>query len=704
MTMPDLPRGWREPAWACMVVLIGALLAEPSLADLLGPRRLLETIDFGAPIVSPDGKYVAFRTEQASIERNTYDTVWYVRTLDAAPPRRVADGGIPLRDSAGVSLPAPPVWSPDGRWIYYRALLDGRVDVWRAAADGSGAEPLTSDPADVRDFSLSADGNMLNYSVGATREEILGEEQAEYDQGIHIDDMAPIGQPLFRSGYVEGRLATQRFSEVWFDRVSLLAKTPDRWKAIDLRTRKRQDLAAPVITPLPLTAKALSPVLPEPMQMSQESHTGRVALLVRVGKPQAHPWDEVEVQLAMLTSPASRELVRCLAPECTSHAITTIQWRPQSDDILFTVTDPRRGLAQSIFRWNVRSGGVFPVVSGRGLINGGRTRSSGCGMSIKALACVVAEPDRPPRLERIDLETGDSQVLFDPNEALARDMATRIPARLLRWKDENGRPVTGQFFPARSSDGILPPLFVTYYSCTGYLRGGVGDEWPLASMAEHGISALCINYASDSPDAVVRYEQARTAVESVVDLLASRGEIDRTKVGMGGLSFGSEAALWIAAKSEVLSALSVTSPAVSPTYYLLSSLKSDVFFKGLRDVWDLGPPDQTPERWRTLSPALHLDSIRAPVLMQMPEQEYLHALDYAIPLIRRHQADLYVFPNEPHQKFQPRHKLAAYERNLDWFRYWLQGVEGSAPAKRKQYVHWRQMKSVLAEVTDDHGS
>jgi len=84
--------------------------------------------------------------------------------------------------------------------------------------------------------------------------------------------------------------------------------------------------------------------------------------------------------------------------------------------------------------------------------------------------------------------------------------------------------------------------------------------------------------------------------------------------------------------------------------------------------------------------------------MQMPEQEYVIALDYAIPLMRDHRADLYVFPNEPHQKFQPRHKLAAYERNIDWFRYWLQGYEDPDPAKRDQYEHWRAMKAARAGV------
>src|SRR3546814_19680044 len=85
--------------------------------------------------------------------------------------------------------------------------------VWQAAADGSEARPVTSDPADIRAFSLSADGQTLTYSVGATREDVIAAEQAEYDLGIRIADTAFIGAGLFRSSQIEGRLATQRRSE-----------------------------------------------------------------------------------------------------------------------------------------------------------------------------------------------------------------------------------------------------------------------------------------------------------------------------------------------------------------------------------------------------------------------------------------------------------------------------------------------------------
>ncbi len=87
-------------------------------------------------------------------------------------------------------------------------------------------------------------------------------------------------------------------------------------------------------------------------------------------------------------------------------------------------------------------------------------------------------------------------------------------------------------------------------------------------------------------------------------------------------------------------------------------------------------------------------------MFQNSEQEYLEELDYALPLVRSLRADLYVFPNEPHIMFRPRHKLAVYERNLDWFRFWLQGFEDNDPRKSEQYKHWRSMKEHVRTVRD----
>lgn len=56
--------------------------------------------------------------------------------------------------------------------------------------------------------------------------------------------------------------------------------------------------------------------------------------------------------------------------------------------------------------------------------------------------------------------------------------------------------------------------------------------------------------------------------------------------------------------------------------------------------------------------------------------------------------EAYSFNDEKHMKWQPAHRLSIYNRNLDWFRFWLQDIEDPAPAKAKQYSRWRQLREL----------
>lgn len=670
-------------------------------AQAISPTRLVEVSDLSSPVISADGQKVAFRVESASVARNTYDSVWYVQDLDGGvPARKVGEGGVPLRDSAGVPLPAKVQWSPDGRHVYYLALLGGRVDVWRAAADGSGAEPLVSGAADVRDFVLGEDGRTLRYSVGATREEVARAEEGEYDRGVRVDETVPVGAPLFRSSLVTGRRATQRYTGAWFARGPLLSDVPDRWRELDLGSGLARDAESPESS-RGLESLHLPAGTPTPYLVEEHPPTGRVAVVTPLGQEDGAPSAEAS-RLYVLEQSRQRP-IECRSESCAGKWITSASWLPGGDDLLFTVTSREDGLAQSIFRWSVATGQVLLVTRSPGLVNGGRNHRSGCGVSAAALACVVAEADQPPRLEKVDVQTGRRTVLFDPNAALAADLAKAVSIRLLRWSDDEGSTFSGQLFIGRNRDATTQPLFITYYFCPGFVRGGLGDEWPLASLAQQGILALCINAPPYQPDPVARYNQGLEAIKRIVDQLAAEGLVDPSSVGMGGLSFGSEMAMWAAVESDVLAAVSVTSPSASPLYALMGSLKGDAFAASFRRGWGLGSLDETPEQWKRVSPVFNVERIRAPVLFQMPEEEYLYGLDYIVPLIRAGRADLYVFPDEPHQKFQPRHKMAAYERNIDWFRFWLQGHEDPSTRKADQYRHWRELAGDSAPQTGAEG-
>jgi hypothetical protein len=665
------------------------------------PRMLVEISDLSDLAISPDGAVTAFRREAASVDRNAYDTAWFVAANDGArPPYRIADGGAPLRYSWGTPVMEPPVWSADSQWLYYRALLGGEVQVWRAARDGSHAEQMTQDMADVESFTLAPDGRGLIYTIGAPREAIRRAEEAEYDSGIRVDEKVWVGGGLYRSGVINGRLATQHLAGNGFAITGLLADQPKRLRRVDLATLQTRDATDA-----------------ERASLADSDPVGRLktdAGATAISRSPAGGWTAYlapladsrnftpKTALSVVADASAKTAIRCTAGACLNADFASIVWRPGSQEVVFTVTDHERGLAQSLFAWNLASKTVRLIVQADGFLNGGGADSGAtpCSIAERFAVCVGAAANMPPRLERVDLETGARQVLYDPNPSLHDERGR--PVSLLTWKDDQGQTFTGQFFaPVASQGGRPAPLFITYYACPGYVRGGVGDEWPLATMAADGIAALCINHPAGWPvEATDRYDTGLSAVRSVIDLLAKQNRIDRTRVGMGGLSFGSEVTTWVAMKSDLLAAASLASPFASQTYYWLMALQGEKQLATVKKLWGLGAPSETPERWKRLSPSYNLDKIHTPILMQLPEQEYLVTLDYFAPLARSATpVEMFVFPNESHLKFQPRHKLAIYERNLDWFRFWLQDYVDPDPQKAAQYARWRAEKQRARQAT-----
>ena len=360
---------------------------------------LVQMADLSDVAISPDGHRVAFRQETASIERNTYDSVWFVKSLDdPGVPRIVADGGSPLRRNWGPTIIEPPVWSPDSRWIYYRALLNGQVQVWRASSDGARSERVTDDASDIEAFLITPEGNQLIYTVGASREAIQNAEEREFDRGIRIDSTVWVGQPLFRSGYINGRLSSERFNGEGWVEVHLLSEQPDRQRVVDLSTlatteatdierREFESLSAPK------TLKAVSDEKTDvrnPLRVFRSPTTAQIAFLA----PNLSPRDVFgRATLGVVPDADSTAVITCPAEPCRDADIASVAWRPGSDEVIFTATDHERGRAQSIYAWDIAAHGVRLVTRAEGLMNGGPVVSGesscsvGRGVAVSLVFC-----------------------------------------------------------------------------------------------------------------------------------------------------------------------------------------------------------------------------------------------------------------------------------------------------------------------------
>ena len=632
--------------------------------------EIIEVAEISGLAASPDGRQVAFRTERARVDTNSYVLGWHVADLVRGTVADVGGGGRAIYTEPGIVASEDAFWSPDSRFIHYRALVDDAIGVWRAPADATGARLIFDDEADVEILGLAPSGEALIVTLGPTRHDIRSAEQREYDQGILVDHTVALNQNAHRGAFINGRLASQRVTGQWFRRVGLLWDAPRQQRSIDL-----DDLA--VGEPAPAPAAAAPPALGSDPGISARSAAGDVATLFRDGAG-----SRIEVRRG-----GNGATIRCSAQACRGQRIVAIAWRPGHDELLLTAQDLH--LSQALHSWSPATGELRFVTRSEGLLGGGRQPHLPCAVTAEAAVCVTSAATSPPRVELIDLDSGERRILFDPNPRLR---ATRMPrAERLAWSSLDGRSFTGiLLLPPEGRAGRLP-LFVNYYSCGGFLSGGVGDELPFLPLASSGMAVACINTAPSEglEDSIGRYQTGLEAVRSLVESLDELQTIDPRRVGMAGLSFGSEVTMWTAMHSDLLAAAAIASTQAEPAYYWHNAVRGRSQPEQMRRIWGLGAPDETPDEWRRQSPALNVERLTAPLLLQLPEQEARSVIElYARLTNSTTPAELYVFPDAPHIKVQPRQRLAAHRRYYDWFRYWLQGYSDPDPVRADQYRRW----------------
>ena len=661
-------------AWVLAASAAGAcLIPQTAVHAGISNRELVEVTDIDSLGVSPDGRFAVFRTVRADVGRNSYTLRWHSVDLSDGTVRDIGSGGDPIYLDPGSVEPETPLWAEGGRRIIFRALVDGAVGLWQADVIGERTAPLLVRDADIEDYVASEGGRAILYKLGPSRDEIRRAEAQEYDSGILVDSSVDLSQSLFRGGSINGRMSTQRLVGYWFIRDGLLWRSPRQQRRLDLSTGADMPIGSPEAPP-PVTL----PSEPPPLQAKSE-----------LGDLATTTWDGVKGSLtATLTSGAKRS---CAVPLCLSAHISAFVWRPASRDVLVTFTDRER--RQSLYLWRTEKNELDKLTSADGLLSGGRRSMFPCALSAAAAFCVASGPASPPKFERIDLETGERKVLFDPNETMRSVYHPAV--RYLRWSFAPGRDAAGVLMLG-SADAPRPaPLYLNYYLCEGFLRGGEGDEWPIPELLDAGFAVACINsIPSTGPqDAVADDRIALDAISALIAKLSAEGIADRSKVAMGGLSHGSEIAMWIASHSRLLAALSISSGQFEPGNYWAGAVPGSDQPDILRKVWGLGPPEETPSRWRLVSPALQAEHIRTPVLFQLPEQEARRIPELYARLARAGiPTELFAYPDEDHIKVQPRHRLAVFERNLDWFRYWLQDYRDLDPRKEDQYRRWDELR------------
>jgi len=647
------------------------------------PEDLLELRDIGpyeatGPLfsISPDGRSVALQLRKADAGSNSYCQAIMIVPLSGARPIVVDEGGDLIRSeivgvadlTVGSGIPGiiTPLWSADGQWVAFLKKKDGRVQVWKARSDGTGSEPLTKSLSDIVRFALTPDGRSLVFVTRPEAEELRAAFQREGLAGFHYDD---------------------RFIPIAGSEPQLPGALTENIEALDLATG--------FVRPATDAERAILPqtlfMLPKPAGYRPTDRRSREAWVEAVGGSFATPETTVKYQSSTGT------ILSCANALC-SQARAPAWLTGNGNRVIFLRREGWANGSTGLYEWVPGS-----KASKRILVTNDYLLD--CRPLADTLLCLREAAMEPRRLVQIDLRTGKVTTIFDPNPEWASLSFGRV--RRMNVRNDVGLESTADLvYPVQYRAGQRYPAIVVQYVSRGLLRGGVGDEYPIFALAAEGYAVLSVNrpphlgLLAGAGD-MIAAERANlrnwanrksilSAIETPLHQLIAEGLIDPTKIGITGLSDGSTTVQYAMLHSTMFAAAIMSGCCWERNQGALLGPQIDRTFS------QVGYPDllvSAPEFWRQISIVQNAQTIGIPLLLQAADSEYLSALEAYTALRQAHKpVDLFVFPNEFHNKWQPAHRLAIYRRTIRWFDFWLKGEVPPDGQDAKEVQFWSDLR------------
>jgi dipeptidyl aminopeptidase/acylaminoacyl peptidase len=295
----------------------------------------------------------------------------------------------------------------------------------------------------------------------------------------------------------------------------------------------------------------------------------------------------------------------------------------------------------------------------------------------------------------VDLESGEVRSLVRPNDG----HQLRVSARSVVMTPSDDIFKARLYLPGAPATGRLPLVVTLYHSGPG-LETSTGDEIPILALVESGIAVMTVDTRSmvdgfgngDSSWEVARVERPRIAIEQLIQRVTADYGVDPSRVGLAGLSYGTEIAMYCYWKSERFRTISTAGGSPSPSWVFLGGIgyASRLAQRGLSDATEPIEPV-----WKFISAALNAREELPPLLWQTPDSERVATTESWYRLRKAGApVEWWDYPDETHQKFSPADRWWVQRRNLDWFRFWLQDYEDPDASKADQYVRWREFREL----------
>ncbi len=634
-----------------------------------------------SPQISPDGKWVAYTVETASLKDDKNETrIWMV----------AAAGGEAIPMTAEGVTSTHPRWSPDGKYLAFLSERnDAKTEVWQLDMRGGEAQRLTTTVQGVESFEWAPDSKRLVLVLQDPTPEDKEEAAKDKDSKDKKEGKAArphvIDRYLFKEDEI-GYLERFRAHLYVFDLAS---------KSVTQITSGDFDDAHPAWSPDgKLIAFDSNRSQPDPDRNTDSNiwlvsadNTDKGAHLTQItinaGMDESPAWSPdgkwiaYETQLDpknyiyatkhLAVSPASGGPAKVLT-QALDRMSSVAHFSPDSKFVYFIADDDG---TQNLCRVSVEGGEITRPIGGRLMLYDYSVSKNG------EIAAQVATLERPDEIYTVAV--GKLTRITHTNDDFISQVKVSMP-EYVKFKSKDGTIVSGYLYK--------PPDYVAGKKYPTLLRPHGGPVWAYYAEFTHLAQLMAANgyvVLLPNPRGSTGYGQAYAIAinadwgnkdfqddMAMVDYAIAQGIADPDKLGVFGWSYGGISTDFIIAQTNRFkAAISGASSALFTSMYGHDRYTRDYDY-------ELGHPWENVNRanWDRVSMFSRVADITTPVMFQGGD------VDWNVPILGGEQlyqalkalgreTELVVYPGEYHEFKSPSHIKDRMERDLAWFGHYV---------------------------------
>jgi dipeptidyl aminopeptidase/acylaminoacyl peptidase len=646
------------------------------------PEHLWQIQRVGNPVISPDGKTMAFTVTAYDIEKNNSKTNIYLMDVEGTEPVQFTRG-----DSDN-----SPVWSPDGKHLaFISGRGDGPAQLYVIPANGGEARKITTLPVSVQAPKWFPDGIKIAFTAG-----ILPEYEGDFDE---LEKMLKEK----KENKVTAKVTEDRVYKYW-DRWLTDGIIP-RLFSVDLNTNKVTDLMPETDHLTSLTGNISYDISPDGQTIALSINSTPV------------PYDRTNYDIYLLQTDSNGSL-RNITPDNPANDLNpmfspdgqlllfgkqTIEhfyadnvkpvfydmrmgttrvtahdvdlsfgdwiWSDDGRQIYFNAEDKA---VQSLFVMNITDGAVREIH--RGGTAGGMQQTGD-----NRLVFTQHNLENPPEIFIVNRDgSALRQMTFINKEILQGISFGKSESVYFKGADDADVQMYIIYPPDFDPGKKYPMLMLLHGGPHGIFGDSFHFRWNAHLFASPGYVTVMPNFhgsTSFGQDFAISIHGAHGEkpfidVMNAADYMIEKGIIDEARIAAAGGSYGGYLVSYLAGHTDRFAAL-INHAGV---YNIMQQFGSDVT-SNRHYAYD-GAPWENLEQMQRWNPAVYAENFVTPMLIIHGQKDYrvpvTHAFEvYGVYKGKGLDARLVYYPDENHFILKPQNSIFWYRQVYEWLERYI---------------------------------